>query len=41
MIGNGKTISGYEMDVSPAVEIQMANIFFIPLFVHLKCVLPR
>jgi hypothetical protein len=34
MIGKGETVNGYEIDVSPAVEIQMANIFFIALFVH-------
>jgi hypothetical protein len=34
MIGKGETVTGYEIDVSRAVEIQMANIFFTALFGH-------
>jgi hypothetical protein len=34
MIGKGETVNGYELNDLPAVEIQMANIFFITLFAY-------
>lgn len=34
MMIKGETVTGYEIDVSAAVEIQMANVFFGALFVH-------